>query len=96
MVWNIAAAKQKFSDVVRLAASEPQVICNRGKAVAALVDAETFQAFQAWRERAAGRSLGDAFAELRRICAEEDYALAVPPRQDRANTFADAADELAA
>ncbi len=50
MHWNIAEAKQNLSDVVRHAASEPQLICNRGREVAVLVDADTFRAFQAWRE----------------------------------------------
>jgi hypothetical protein len=29
------------------------------------------------------RTLGEAFDELRRICAEEDYIPEIPPRQER-------------
>lgn len=90
MPWNIAEAKQKLSDVVRHAAHEPQSIYNRGREVAVLVNVETFRAFQAWREREARRSLATSFAELRRICADENYELSAPPRQDRPNPFADA------
>ena len=39
------------------------------------------------------RSLGDAFALLRRICEEEDYRLEIPPRQERPNPFPDALNE---
>ena len=38
----------------------------------------------------ARRSLADDFAELRQICADENYDLSAPPRQDRTNPFADA------
>ncbi|KAM3091281.1 type II toxin-antitoxin system Phd/YefM family antitoxin [Phormidesmis sp. 146-35] len=33
--------------------------------------------------------LSDAFKQLRRICQEEDYALEIPPRNDRSNSFVD-------
>ena len=88
MRWNIAQAKQQFSEVVRHSREEPQLICNRGKAVAAIVDAETFNEFVRWRTRVAAHSLGASFAEFRKICAEEDYELPIPPRRDRENPFA--------
>jgi hypothetical protein len=31
--------------------------------------------------------VADAFAQLRRLCAEENYSLEIPPRQDRPNPF---------
>jgi hypothetical protein len=34
-------------------------------------------------------SVADAFAEARRICAEEGYELAIHPRVDRPNPFLD-------
>ena len=37
MTWNIASAKQQFSEVVRLTAQEPQAIYNRDKPVAVMV-----------------------------------------------------------
>lgn len=94
MRWNIAEAKQKFSDVVRQSAEEPQLIYNRERPVAAIVDAETFLAFQAWREREGHRSLAQAFAEFRQLCMEEDAELQIPARSDRPNPFVDEVDEL--
>jgi len=89
MTWNIAQAKQRFSEVVRLSAQEPQAIYNRGERVAVLIDAKEFAAYEAWRKQAAPTTLGAEFAELRRVVAETDYQLEIPLRQDRANAFAD-------
>jgi prevent-host-death family protein len=89
MTWNIAQAKQRFSEVVRLTAQEPQAIYNRGERVAVLIDAKEYEAYEAWRKQAAPVTLGAEFAELRRIAAETDYELDMPQRQNRANVFAD-------
>jgi prevent-host-death family protein len=94
MQWKVAEAKQNFSDIVRRAAREPQLIFKRDRLVAAVVDAQTFAAFQAWREQQERRPLADAFEELRQIAAEEDYVFELPPRQDRANAFVDVRDDV--
>lgn len=91
--WQVGEAKQRFSALIRAARSGPQRIFNRKSLVAAVVNAETFESFQAWRERRK-RSVADAFAELRQICAEEDYRLEIPRREDRLNPFADSANGL--
>jgi prevent-host-death family protein len=87
MHWHVAEAKQKFSEVLRATSEEPQLIFNRDRLVAAVVDARTFHAFQAWYEQQGKATLAEAFAELRCLCAEEDYTLTVPPRRDRDNAF---------
>jgi prevent-host-death family protein len=94
MRWSIAEAKQKFSDVVRRAGQEPQLIFNRERLVAAVIGPDTFEAFQAWRECEQSRTLVDAFAELRQIATEEAYTLEIPPRSDRRNAFADLFDDV--
>jgi PHD/YefM family antitoxin component YafN of YafNO toxin-antitoxin module len=94
MHWKVAEAKQKLSDIVRQAAREPQLIYNRDRLVAAIVDAQTFAAFQAWCEQNERRSLADAFAELRQIADEEHYSLDLPPRLDRAKAFVDVGDDV--
>jgi len=93
MRWNVAEAKQKFSEVVRQVTREPQFIYSRNRLVATMVDPETFQAFEAWRTQQQ-LSLADAFAELRRIAAEEDYELEIPARWDRENTFIDVVKDI--
>jgi prevent-host-death family protein len=92
--WKVADAKQRFSEVVRLAAKEPQLIYNRGRLVAAVVDADTLQAFASWRQSQRQISLAEAFMELRHLAAEEHYEFEISARRDRPNAFADAIDEL--
>jgi hypothetical protein len=65
------------------------MIYNRDRLVAAVVGGESLPGFLDWHQQRAGRSLADAFAELRRLAAAEGFELTVPPRRDRANPFAD-------
>lgn len=87
MSWKIADAKQRFSELVRQAVAEPQLIYNRKRLVAAVIDAEDYQAFKAWSEQRAARSLAEEMAELRQLMQEEDYELILPPRSSRPNAF---------
>ncbi len=87
MRWKVAEAKQRFSEVVRSASKEPQLIFNRDRLVAAVVDPDSWQAFQSWRQRQQQRSLADVFTEFRLIAAEENYQLELPERRDRPNAF---------
>ena len=81
--WTIASARQNLPELVSLAARGPQDIYRRDKLVARVVSAEGSSPLPG------RRSLADAFAELRQICAEENYALDVPARTDRRNAFTD-------
>jgi prevent-host-death family protein len=87
MPWNIAQAKQRFSEIVRRTAEGPQLIYNRKRLVAAVINAEDYRAFKEWSERTAGRTLAEELAELRQIMQEESYDLTLPPRSTRQNTF---------
>lgn len=49
MSWNIANAKQQFSEVVRLCVQEPQPVFNRSRQVAVVISTEDYTAFEAWR-----------------------------------------------
>ncbi|MDD5296076.1 MAG: hypothetical protein PHU46_04110 [Rhodocyclaceae bacterium] len=89
MSWNIAQAKQQLSEVLRLSAEEPQMIYNRDRCVASVIDAATFKAFEEWRKEASKKTLGEEFAELRQIASEESYELPTRPRPEvgRPNAF---------
>jgi len=91
MNWNIAQAKQHFSDVVKLAATEPQIIYNRNTPVAALITAEELAEYRAWKEssKPAKKSLLAYFDEMRQILidAGDENGLEIPPRVDRPNAF---------
>jgi PHD/YefM family antitoxin component YafN of YafNO toxin-antitoxin module len=94
MSWKVAEAKQNFSRLLREAHHEPQLIYRRDRLVAALVEPETFEEFRRWREERDRATLGERFAELRRICAEDDYDLPTSERRNRPNPFADVLDEV--
>src|SRR5437762_1772064 len=90
--WSVAQARRHLAEVVRAAAREPQRIYRRDELVATVVDPKTFEEFSAWCAAQRGRTIGQAFAELRTICAAEGYTLEAPGRHDRATPFDD--DEL--
>ena len=87
MSWNIAQAKQRFSDLVRQSAAAPQLIYNRKRLVAAVIDAEAYRAFTEWSERASGRTLAAEFAELRQILSDEDVTPPLVPSSTRPNAL---------
>ena len=90
MNWNIAQAKQHFSDVVKQAANEPQIIYNRNTPVAALITAEELAEYRAWKEsHPAKPSLIDAFAHMRALANGEPDPLQEPCRHEggRPNAF---------
>ena len=86
MAWKVAEAKQKLSEVLRLAANEPQEIANRDRVVALVLGERDMQDFRKWQKASREASLADTLAEVRRLCAEEDYVLPHEPRSDRDNT----------
>ena len=85
MVWKIAEAKQRLSELLRHAADEPQEIANRERVVALVLGEKDMRDFLQWREKHRGESLADALLEVQRICAEDGYVLPLEPRRDRAN-----------
>lgn len=87
--WGIAEAKQRFSEVVRAAEEEVQMIYNRERRVAAVVGGPALDAFLDWHRRHRGRTLADAFAELRALAAADGFTFEAPPRRDRPNPFAE-------
>jgi prevent-host-death family protein len=89
MIWNVAEAKQRLSELLRKAAREPQTILNRSRPVAVVVDPETFEEFRAWRQARNARSVADAFAELRALGGAASAITALPKRKDRRNAFAE-------
>lgn len=91
MNWNIAQAKQHFSDVVKQAATEPQIIYNRNTPVAALIAVEDLAEYRTWKEGRKQKTLGEEFAELRQLMINAgcEDGLELPPRSTigRPNAF---------
>jgi len=83
--WSIADARRRFSDVIAAAVREPQQLCSNGRIVAAVIGGDELCE---WRAGRAGRTLAEAFDELRAICRQERYDLRLRARSDRRNPFA--------
>lgn len=87
MSWNIANAKQQFSEVLRLCVEEPQPVFNRSRPVAVVVSAQDYAAFDAWRQQQQSPTALDVAAlfgparEALRDAGED--TLELPPRIDR-------------
>jgi hypothetical protein len=73
---------------------EPQLICNRERVVAAVIDAGAAERLQAMRARESQRSIADAFEEFRELVKRERYVVKIPSRRSRRDAFADALDHL--
>ena len=90
MTWSIASAKQRFSEVVRLTAEEPQAIYNRDKPVAVMVSADEYEEFKQWKAERQRPTLTQLFDEIRAILAAEgEDGIEIPPRTNRPNPFDD-------
>ncbi len=90
MTWNIANAKQQFSEVVRMSAEAPQTIYNRDTPVAAVISAGDFESFKRWQAERDGPSLTEQFAQIRAILAAQgEDGIEVPPRTNRPNPLDD-------
>lgn len=87
MDWKLGQAKQSLSEVVELAAHEPQRIFKRDKPAVFVVDFAMYQQFAEFRAELSARSIADAFADLRGIMARERYELPVPARTNRKRSF---------
>lgn len=89
MKWTFEEAQDKLSLIIDATNQEPQLIYTQEQLVAAIVDPQLFQEFLNWQQQFAAKpSLTKAFAELRQLCAQEDYSLEIPTRSDRDNPFA--------
>jgi len=85
--WTIAKARQQLPALISAAARAPQAVYRRTKLVATVVGPDVAARMQE-RDADERPRIADALAELRRICAEEEYQLPVVRRKDRANTAA--------
>ena len=92
--WSIARARSKFSELIRAAARKPQAIVDDGRVVAAVVGPDALRDLEIHRSTATGKTLAEAFEELRQICRDEAYVLALAQRVDRADSLAGTLDEL--
>ncbi|MDP4878668.1 MAG: type II toxin-antitoxin system Phd/YefM family antitoxin, partial [Opitutales bacterium] len=81
--WKISEAKARLSEVVSSCVDEPQVLYNRKKAVAALIDMDEYEEFLAYKQAQKKPTMEELLDELREINkVEEDFG-ELPPRTNR-------------
>ena len=105
MTWNIASAKQNFSEVVRSAVAEPQLVYNRNRLAAVVLSPEEFADYT--NVKAAARAADaaktattfwDVMQHLRGDADSDAVADAMDAARrapDRPNAFLDMLDEEA-
>ena len=71
-----------------------QLICNRERVVAAVIDADSADKLRGILEREGHRSIAASFEEFRALAKHGRYVLKTRRRQNRRNRFADALDHL--
>ena len=87
-MWNIAAAKQDLSRVLKAAQLEPQVIANRGRPVAAVIAYESLEPLL--KTNAVGApSLASLLDPLRAALLSSNVKFVAPKRSTRRNAVVD-------
>ena len=95
--WTMAEARKRLPDLVQAASEQPQVLYRRNEIVGAIVGPHELARLALPSQPPSLRSVGAAFAELRRINmedADDDFELVVAPRTSRPNPFADDDDDV--
>lgn len=86
--WSVSEAKARFSEVLDRAQAHPQIIENRGREMAVVLDVTEYRALQA---RAIDRTSTTRIAEFLRFCnalqSESGAELEIPPRETRPSPF---------
>lgn len=92
MSWSVSKAKAELSEVLARARRSPQVIENRGTAVAVVVSKAEFDRLQAIQATPRPTALEDLLELTSKLKAEGDLGFGIPPREleaDRPIPFAD-------
>ena len=81
--WKISDAKAHLSEVVQASDKAPQILCSRGKPVAAIIGIADFHAYQRLQAVAQRPSMATLLAELDHLNQVEADFGAPPARIDR-------------
>lgn len=93
--WNISTAKAKFAKLILSSEKEPQIICNRGKPVGAVVQIGLFRELMALKETMEKPTIAQLLDELKTIRQSEPIDIEIPDRRNRRNPFEGDTDEMA-
>ncbi|ADE55682.1 type II toxin-antitoxin system Phd/YefM family antitoxin [Coraliomargarita akajimensis] len=87
--WKISEAKARLSEVVSSCVEEPQVLYNREKPVAALIDMEEYEQFLEYKKSQRKKTMAEWLEELDEIKKQEPGDFELPPRTSRPIPYLD-------
>ena len=87
--WKISEAKARLSEVVSSCVDEPQVLYNRKKPVAALIDMDEYEAFLEYKQSKKKKTIAEWLDELDEIKKQEPGDFELPPRTSRPIPYLD-------
>jgi prevent-host-death family protein len=87
--WKISEAKARLSEVVSHSVEEPQVLYNRKKPVAALIDMEEYERFLEYKKSKKKKSIAEWLDELDEIKKQEPGDFELPSRTSRPIPYLD-------
>lgn len=81
MNWSVSEAKARLSEVLSRARRGPQVIENRGQAVAVVISKQEFDRLQQLRAEPLPSAMAEFLAFTRKLQEQGDLELELPPRE---------------
>ena len=81
MSWSVSEAKARLSEVLSRARQGPQVIENRGEAVAVVISKQEFDRLQALRAEPRPSAMAELLSFTRKLQEQGDLELSLPPRE---------------
>ncbi len=93
--WKISEAKAKLTALLTSCIKEPQIICNREKPVAVVINVKLFEELMQIKKKERKPSMAELLEELRSIREIETVEIEIPERKDRANPMETTENEMA-
>jgi len=90
--WKISEAKAKFTALLGSCQKGPQIICNRERPVAVVIDVKLFDEVLELGKAQQKPSIAELLEELQSIQQSETSEIEIPLRQDRPNPIQDVSD----
>lgn len=81
MSWSVSEAKARLSEVLSRARRGPQIIENRGEAVAVVISKQEFDRLQQLREEPRPAPMAEFLAFTRKLKEQGDLDLKLPARE---------------
>jgi len=93
--WKISEAKAKLTALLTSCIKEPQIICNREKPVAVVINVKLFEELMQIKKKERKPSMAELLEELKSIREIEIVEIEIPERKDRVNPMETTENEMA-